>query len=145
MPAQGELMRLRHPDKVAPLAALRRGWGRSTSRALWGGTAWSGSGFHWHNPAYNVLFFGGPKKWMITPPRYAGLSDLDSFDWPDKASQAELPWGLPLRFTQQPGDLVLLPAQWGHSTLTADSFSLGLGVLWCDARWLNITGGTCHL
>ena len=32
-----------------------------------GGTAWAVA-FHYHNPAYNVLFFG-TKKWMITPPR----------------------------------------------------------------------------
>ena len=108
------------------------------------GAAGSGSGFHYHNAAYNLLFFG-VKEWMLTPPRHAGISDLDSLEWPDAPSQAHLPKGLPLRFTQRPGDLVIVPSQWGHSTLSHGGFSLGLGVLWCDARWVNLTGGNCHL
>lgn len=96
------------------------------------------------NPAYNVLFFGS-KKWMVTPPRYSGISDLDSVEWPDPPSQRMLPAGLPLRFTQQAGDLVIVPAQWGHSTLSDGSFTLGLGVLWCDNRWMNLSSGECHI
>ena len=65
--------RLRHRPELPPVAMMRRAWSVATSRALWGGTAWSGSGFHYHNPAYNVLFFG-TKEWMITPPRCAPLS-----------------------------------------------------------------------
>ena len=136
--------RLRHPPDLPPVRMMRRAWSVSTSRALWGGTAWSGSGFHYHNPAYNVLFFG-QKKWMITPPRFAGISDLDSIDWPDAPSQARLPQGLPLRFTQRAGDLVIVPPQWGHSTLSDGGFTLGLGVLWCDQRWINVSAGQCHL
>ncbi len=37
---------------------------------------------------------------MLTPPRFAGLSDLDSLGWPDAEAQRALPRGLPLRFTQ---------------------------------------------
>ena len=77
--------------------------------------------------------------------RYAGLSDLDSLDWPDKPTQSRLPEGLPLRFTQRAGDLVIVPAQWGHSTLSDGGFTLGLGVLWCDQRWMNVSAGECHL
>ena len=77
--------------------------------------------------------------------RYAGLSDLDSLDWPDKPTQSRLPEGLPLRFTQRAGDLVIVPAQWGHSTLSEGAFTLGLGVLWCDQRWMNVSAGECHL
>jgi hypothetical protein len=84
----------------------------------------------------------------LLPPsnnRYAGLSDLDSLDWPDKPTQSRLPEGLPLRFTQRAGDLVIVPAQWGHSTLSDGGFTLGLGVLWCDQRWMNVSAGECHL
>ena len=37
------------------------------------------------------------------------------------------------------GDFADLPC----STLS-DGFTLGLGVLWCDHRWVNVTGGQCH-
>ena len=40
---------LRHDTNAPPLKMMRRAWSISTSRALWGGTAWSGSGFHYHS------------------------------------------------------------------------------------------------
>ena len=43
-------MKLRHSPELPPLSMMRRAWSTATSRALWGGTAWSGSGFHYHNP-----------------------------------------------------------------------------------------------
>ena len=54
-----------------------------------------------------------------------------------------LPRGLPLRFTQRAGDVVILPEQWGHSTYSVN-FTVGLGMLWCGARLTNVTG-SCHV
>ena len=71
------------------------------------------------------------------PTLFKGLKDLDA------DAKAARPDGLPRRFTQHAGDLVIGPPQWGHSTLS-DGFTLGLGVLWCDHRWVNVTGGQCH-
>jgi len=135
---------LRHRQDVPPMGFMRGAWSTCTSRALWGGTRDSGSGFHYHNGAYNLLFFG-TKQWMLTPPRFAGLSDLDSLKWPDERTRSRLPKGLPIQFTQRAGDLVLVPAQWGHSTLSYGGFTLGLGVLWCDQHWMALSGGQCHL
>ena len=133
----------RQPYTTAPLSHLRRVWHMYTSCSFWGGTAGSGSGFHYHNSAVNVLFFG-IKRWQITPPRYAGLSDLDSTGWPDDNTSAALPEGLPYRFTQHEGDVVILPSQWGHAT-TSVNFTLGIGMLWCEGRVMNMSRGECHL
>ena len=46
--------RLRHPSSKPPLAFMRPAWAMGTSRALWGGTAGSGSGFHYHNAAVRI-------------------------------------------------------------------------------------------
>ena len=133
---------LRQSASTAPLPQLRRAWGRYTSCSLWAGTAQSGSGYHYHNAAVNALFFG-LKHWKVAPPRWAGLTDLDTDAWPDPHAAAYLPRGLPLRFTQRPGDVVLLPEQWGHATLS-DNVTLGLGMLWCGVRLTGLTG-SCHL
>ncbi len=42
---------LRHAPDRPPMGFLQRAWGVCTSRALWGGTRDSGSGFHYHNGA----------------------------------------------------------------------------------------------
>ena len=98
-------------------------WSKYTSCSLWGGTANSGSGFHYHNAAVNVLFFG-KKRWFITPPRYAGISDIEALEWPDRTSAEALPQGLPYRYTQLAGDIVILPSQWGEP-ITAEGVHLG--------------------
>ena len=134
---------LRHAKTISPMGFMQRAWNVTTSRAIWGGVEGSGSGFHYHNNAYNLLFFG-TKEWMLTPTRYSGLSDLDSSEWPDSDSARALPAGLPLRFRQRAGDLVLVPSQWGHSTLSSGGFTIGLGVLWCDQHWMTLSSGKCH-
>ena len=120
---------------------MRRSWQQYSSCSIWGGTQRSGSTFHYHNAAVNVLFFG-TKLWTVTPPRWAGITDLDPDAWPDTGARAVLPRGMPLYFTQRAGDVLILPEQWGHSTLSVN-FTVGLGMLWCGKRLTNLTGA-CH-
>lgn len=49
---------VRQHSTLPPIAALTAAWGEDTARTLWAGADGSGSGLHYHNPAYNLLFFG---------------------------------------------------------------------------------------
>ena len=42
------------------------------------------------------------------------------------------------------GDVVVVPAQWGHSTKSIGGFTLGVGVLWCDQRAAALSL-PCHI
>ena len=46
---------------------------------------------------------------------------------------------------QGPGDLILLPPQWGHATINR-RFTAGIGDLYCEQRQAEMLGGeTCNL
>ena len=47
---------------------------------------------------------------------------------------------MPLKCTQGPGDMLLVPAQWGHATVNR-RFTLGIGDLYCDIFAMNSSGG----
>ena len=78
-----------------------------------------------------MLFFG-TKRWGLTPPRWAGISNLPAADFPDASVRAAIPRGLPLRCTQHPGDALILPPRWGHTTVN-EGFGIGVSILWWDA------------
>lgn len=69
---------------------------------------------------------------LITPPRYAGISAAKAVDWAN-LSKGVLPQGLPMVCAQGPGDMLLLPAVWGHSTVNK-KFTVGTGNIFCDTR-----------
>ena len=48
----------RYEDNVAPNPVLSQTWRRGGSRQLFAGGRGSGAALHFHNPAYNVQFFG---------------------------------------------------------------------------------------
>ena len=57
--------------------------------------------------ADNVQLFG-VKRWLITPPRHAGITGAASTSWfAEQRNGHELPPELPLRCTQGPGDMLL--------------------------------------
>ena len=85
---------------------------------------------HFHAAAVNVNIWGN-KRWLLTPPRFAGSSPRSGPEWAAAASQEGLPAGFPLRCTQRPGDVLILPPLWGHATAN-DAFSLGFGFLFDD-------------
>lgn len=96
--------RFRYADGVPPAAMLSNVWVRGGSRQLFAGGRGSGAALHFHNPAYNVQFFG-VKRWLLTPPRYAGITGAASTRWDvETRSSSVLPAELPLRCTQGPGD-----------------------------------------
>ena len=130
-------LRFRQPRDVPPLPQLSRAWRVAGARQLFSGGRGSGAALHFHNAAYNVLFFG-TKHWVITPPRHAGVSGTKSDEWETRKAPAELPSGLPFRCSQGPGDMMLVPPMWGHATKNL-GFNIGIGDLFCDARLANQT------
>merc|ERR1712224_1045390 len=94
-----------------------------------------GAPVHWHNSAVNFLYYG-KKRWVVFSPEeafYSVKSSLHFFheDLPDiksgarrvfKATDRQLH---PMEFTQEAGDLVLLPDYWGHGTLNIET-SVGI-------------------
>ena len=90
--------------------------------------------------AINVLLFGR-KQWKIAPFRYAGMSTTVSASWPTPQDGRDwLPPQFPLRCTQEPGDVLLLPGLWGHATVNLAPFVLGFSQLWCGKLDLHCNG-----
>lgn len=124
----------RYTAGSAPTPLLQPAWLNAGAHQLFAGGNGSGAALHFHNFAYNVLFFG-VKHWLITPPRFAGISGAPSSLWRDEHAPRDLPAGagMPLRCTQGPGDMVIMPSHWGHATIN-EAFSIGVGDLFCDTR-----------
>ena len=59
--------------------------------------------------------------------------------WQPRSSR-DRPLGELCRRVQGPGDLILLPPQWGHATINR-RFTAGIGDLYCDQRQAEMLGG----
>jgi len=116
--------RFRMEDDNPPHPALSKLWTRRGSRQLFAGGKGSGAAFHFHGAAYNVLFFG-TKHWVLTPPRYAGITGEASTEW-RTTIKPKMPEGLPVTCVQGPGDMMVVPPQWGHATIN-HGFNIGVG------------------
>ena len=129
---------LRYADDTPPAPMLSKVWVVAGSRQMFAGGRGSGAAMHFHNPAYNVQLFG-VKRWLLTPPRHAGITGAASTQWPhDQRINRALPPDLPLKCTQGPGDMMIVPGHWGHATVNS-GFTIGTGNLYCDGVNANYT------
>mmetsp|Transcript_34625 Transcript_34625/g.78457 ORF Transcript_34625/g.78457 Transcript_34625/m.78457 type:complete len:252 (-) Transcript_34625:592-1347(-) len=86
----------------------------------------SGSPVHHHHDAVNILIHGR-KRWFLFPPGDAFYTTQPPGVWRD---EYELPSGtvpFALECVQQGGDILLVPAQWGHATLNIET-SVGMAI-----------------
>ena len=61
---------------------------------------------------------------MLTPPRYAGITGEASTEW-RTTIKPKMPEGLPVTCVQGPGDMMVVPPQWGHATINVEE-SIGI-------------------
>jgi hypothetical protein len=81
------------------------------------GTAGSGAPVHFHNTAWNQLFYGR-KHWHLLPPGRNLMGKKQVLEW------LEEDWGRlavegfePIGCVQQQGDVIIVPESWGHAVL----------------------------
>ena len=78
--------------------------------------------FHTHGLSYNLV---GRKHWIIFPPHKSFYTNTAM--WPFlKKKQYEAHFRDALHFTQYPGEIVFVPACWGHGTIIVDDVSLSI-------------------
>jgi histone arginine demethylase JMJD6 len=79
----------------------------------------SGSPAHFHTAAFNALLFGR-KRWLIYPPSIAFWSKKPALPWLMDGDAHGVPDEQPLECVQQPGDVVYVPAAWGHAVINLE-------------------------
>lgn len=88
----------------------------------------TGAPFHYHYDAVNVLAFG-EKRWFLQPPARAEYSIEAPALWYQRRGLADNPesqeGGGVLECTQRDGDVMFVPASWGHATLNVEA-SIGV-------------------
>ena len=89
------------------------------------GTKGSGAPVHFHNTAWNQLFYG-KKHWYLLPPGRNLMGKKQVFKWVEedvsglKAQEYEFS-----ECVQQQGDVLIVPELWGHAVLnTQDSIAV---------------------
>ena len=74
----------------------------------------TGAPMHAHGDALNTLVFGR-KRWFLLPPRRAAFSTEPAAALAARTGGAGPPGAL--RCTQRAGDVIFVPAGWGHATI----------------------------
>jgi hypothetical protein len=110
---------------------------RSRLRQLALGGPLSGAMPHFHPAAVNVLLFGA-KLWVVFLPDDASFGAGHAADYFERAHKPRVANACRggadaarapafVSFVQEPGDLVFVPAFWGHATVNlADSFAVAI-------------------
>lgn len=78
--------------------------------------AGSGAQPHWHEHAWNLAVHGS-KRWMIWPEARTFYAATPAATFAEQVVPKLKGANAPLQCVQQPGDLVYVPARWGHTTL----------------------------
>ena len=84
----------------------------------------TGAPFHFHYDAVNVLAFG-EKRWFLQPPAHAEYSIEPPLDWLQRRVHPLEREGELLECVQRDGDVIFVPASWGHATLNVEA-SIGV-------------------
>ena len=109
------------------------GWlGQLSEGSAWGlnnyqmniGGAYGGTSTHYHHATMSTLMFGR-KRWLLTPPAHAFYSTRHFSD--DYAQQRLA--SHTRECVQQSGDILFLPALWGHGVLYEHT-SVGVSFLY---------------
>ena len=77
----------------------------------------TGAPFHFHHDAINVAAWGS-RQWFFQPPDDAEYSVEPPLDWYRRRQEAGV---RELQCLQHAGDVVFVPAEWGHSTLNIEA------------------------
>ena len=99
-------------DWIAAKRLRRRLRPRSHQMQLVVGGPSSGTPFHYHGPAANVLF-AGRRTWTLLPPQHRIYSRV--FD--DRLDSSDVVARHGFVCEQRPGDLIVVPARWAHRVL----------------------------
>merc|ERR1712154_159251 len=93
------------------------------------GGIFSGAQPHFHGPVFNALLMG-QKEWIIFPPNKAfqmKQTAIEFFCYHHQLSMQQKQNLTYYTFTQNPGDLVFIPHEWGHAVLNMQP-SIGVAV-----------------
>lgn len=81
------------------------------------GTAGSGAPVHFHNTAWNQLFYGR-KHWYLFPPATNLMGKKQVLDWLEHDVTGLIEQGFqPMECVQLQGDVLIVPELWGHAVL----------------------------
>ncbi|MBN1207258.1 MAG: cupin-like domain-containing protein [Myxococcaceae bacterium] len=105
----------RHPPQFAGSTFAFDEAQRQAKALFYIGPAYSGVSFHQHTAAWNALFFGY-KRWFLLPPfHFYGPTSIAMHEW---ASTHRSRFAADLHeCVQQPGEILFVPQYWYHAVL----------------------------